>query len=266
MKQLLTLAIIFATLSASAYDGVYHKQSQKTLFRTIKQNSFQPGEKLTYLGHYGFVDAATMTLEVQKTNKKVNGRSMVHVVGKGESKGTFDWFFKIRDRYESYIDAQGVFPWMFIRRVYEGGIEINQDYTFYQHKKKVNTGEANFAVPAHVQDMLSAFYYARTLDFTNAKEGQLFSINCFLDNELFELKLKFLGRETIKIREGKFKCLKFCPVIQEGRIWEDEEDLMVWISDDKNKIPVLAKTKILVGSIKLELTDYSGLRNPISKI
>ena len=203
---------------------------------------------------------------IQKTDKKVGGREMWHVVGEGRSLGAFDWFFKVRDRYESYIDKDGVFPWLFIRRVNEGGFEINQDYTFYQHKKKVKTGQKEFDVPAFVQDMISAFYYARTIDFSKAKVGDIFTINTFLDDEMFPLQVKLAGRETIKTRTGKYRCLKFRPVVQEGRVFKSEEDLNIWITDDENKIPVLAKAKVLVGSIKMELTKSEGLKNEMAKV
>ena len=114
--------------------------------------------------------------------------------------------------------------------------------------------------------MLSSFYYARTIDFSNAKIDDEFEINCAVDGETWPLKIKYKGEDVVKIKKGKFNCLKFAPVLQEGRIWENEEDLTVWITNDQNKIPLLAKTKILVGSIKMELCEYEGLAGPISKI
>lgn len=266
IKNLALVALCGSTISASAYSGIYHKQIQKTKFRTVNNSSFTVGEKLTYRFHYGPMDAAEAELEVKETAKTINGRPLLHVVGRGKSISSFDWFFKVRDRYESYIDQKGVFPWIFIRRVYEGGFEINQDYTFYQHKKVVNTGKEKVTAPANVQDMISAFYYARTLDYDNAKKGDTFTIDCIVDGEVWPLKIKYLGKDEVKIRKGKFKCIRFAPVVQEGRIWKDEDDLQVWITDDENKIPLLAKTKIAVGSIKMELTKYEGLKAPISKI
>lgn len=238
-----------------------------TPLRTVKHSTFKVGEKLTYRLHYGFIDAGLATLEVKESNKKVQGRNLLHIVGQGTSIGSFDWFFKVRDRYDTYIDEQGVFPWLFIRRCDEGGYHVNQDYIFQQHKGKVKTQKGKtHEVPANVQDMLSAFYYARTLDLSNAQEGDVFSIETFLDDEMYTLQIKYAGKETIKIRNGKFRCLKFYPVVQSGRIFKDEEDLEVWITDDANKIPVLAKASILVGSIKMELTNFEGLANPVSKI
>ena len=269
MKRLLILPILFlAVAGANASEGVYNQQIEASAFkyRTIKNNAFKDGEKLTYRLHYGIIDAAQATLEVKKSEKKINGRGLLRVIGKGKSIGTFNWFFKVDDRYESYIDEQGMFPWVFLRRVNEGGYKISQDYTFIQSKGKVKEGTKEYKAPVNVQDMISSYYYARTLDFSNAKKGDVFEFNSFVDGEVFPLKIKFLGKEKIKIRNGRYNALKFSPVVQVDRIFKEEDDLQVWISDDENKIPLLAKAKIMFGSIKMELTGYEGLLHDISKI
>jgi hypothetical protein len=116
-----------------------------------------------------------------------------------------------------------------------------------------------------VQDMLSAFYYARTIDFSRAKPGDIYTIETFLDDELWPLRMKYIGKETIKLRNGKYRCLKFQPVVQEGRIFASNNDLNVWVTDDGNRIPVLVQAKVLVGSIKMQLTGYEGLAHPIAR-
>lgn len=254
-------------MSSSLLAIVPHELSEENILPEISHSSFKAGEKLTYTVHYGIIDAGKAVIELKNTDYTFSGRPALHAVGTGKSLGAFDLFFKVRDRYETYIDERGVFPWYFSRRVDEGGYKINQDYAFDHNLGTVSTQkDETHQVPSGVQDMISAFYYARTMDFSNANEGDIFEIPTFLDDEIYILKIKYLGKETIKVRDGKFKCLKFVPVVQKGRIWKDEEDLNVWISDDKNKVPILAKTKILVGSIKMELTDYEGLAHDISKI
>jgi len=261
-------SVLLSTLFAhTAFSVVPHELSEEDILPELYHSAFKPGEKLTYLVHYGLIDAGEAVLELKETNYTFGGRKAVHAVGTGVSLGAFDMFFKVRDRYETYIDEKGVFPWYFSRRVNEGGYKINQDYSFDHNTGKVSTEKnKTHNVPTGVQDMISAFYYARTMDYSNAKKGDVFEISTFLDDEIYVLKIKYLGKETIKIRDGKYKCIKFVPVVQKGRIWQDEEDLNVWISDDENKIPILAKTKILVGSIKMELSDYKGLSHQISKI
>lgn len=235
--------------------------------RTLQQNAFQAGERLDFIVHYGFMNAGEATVELQATDRKIQGRPMLHAVGTGRSLGAFDLFYKVDDRYETWFDKKGVFPWVFQRRVSEGGYEFSQDYLYMQHRRQVSTQkERTHDVPADVQDMLSAFYYARTLDLRHAEPGQVFEIQTFLDDEIWPLRMKFVGRETIKVRSGRYQCLRFQPVVQEGRIFATNDDLNVWVTDDGNLVPVLAQAKVLVGSIKMELAGYSGLVHPIAKL
>ncbi|MGV9011935.1 MAG: DUF3108 domain-containing protein [Flavobacteriales bacterium] len=235
--------------------------------RTVSHNAFQPGEKLTYVLHYGWLNAGEATLELKQGEREIEGRKVLHAVGKGQSTGAFKAFFNVDDRYETWFDQQGVFPWVFTRRVNEGGYSFSQDYLYLQHRRKVTTQEnKTYDVPASAQDMLSAFYFARTMDYSNATPGQEYTIPCFMDNEEWNLRMRYVGKETIKLRNGKFRCLKFQPVVQQGRIFKANDDLNVWITDDANHIPVLAEAKVLVGSIKMELSSFEGLANPVAKL
>ncbi|MDG1477391.1 MAG: DUF3108 domain-containing protein [Vicingaceae bacterium] len=235
--------------------------------RNINHNAFKAGEQLEYRLHYGIINAGTAKLEVRPMSQKIGGREVYHIVGSGKTKGAFDWVFKVRDTYETFLDVDGVFPWMFKRDVNEGGYKINQKYTFAQTKNKVDNGEGkSFETPHGVQDMLSAFYYARSIDYSKAKVGEVFTIWSFVDDELWPLKIRFLGKDKIKVGGDKYRALKFCPVVQEGRLFENEEDVAVWISDDNNKIPLLAQGKVLIGSVKMELSKAKGLANPSARI
>lgn len=234
----------------------------------VKQNfAFKEGEVLSYRVHYGIIDAGVAIIEVKPEIEEIGGRKVYHVVGNGYSKGTFDFFFKVRDRYESYIDKDALLPWLFIRRVDEGGYKFSQNYFFNHYKKEVKTEDNQvYSIPDEVHDMISAFYAARNIDFSNAKKGDVFTVMSFVDKELWPLKMKYLGKDEIKTDIGKFKCLKFCPIVQRGRIFKKEEDLLVWITDDKNHIPLRAQAKILVGSIKMDITDIKNNANPLSKV
>ncbi len=233
----------------------------------LKNESFKRGEMLSFRLHYGIIDAGIATLGITDEEREVGGRKTFHVVGIGKSQGAFDWFFKVRDRYETYIDEKAIVPWLFVRRISEGSYTCSQDYIFNHYSEKVNAGSNQiYDIGPNMQDMLSAFYNARTMDLSGAKEGDIYAINAFVDKEIFPVKIKFIARETITTSLGTFKCLKFRPIIQKGRVFKHEEDLNVWISDDKNHIPILGQAEVLVGSIKAELTAYTGLANPVSKV
>ena len=152
-------------------------------------------------------------------------------------------------------------PWLFIRRVNEGGYIINQNVSFNHYTDSAKSEKATISIPENTQDLISSFYYARTLDFSQAKEGDIFQISGYLDDAVIPLNLKFIGREVIDSKKGKFNCIKLRPMLQEGRIFKDKEDMTIWISDDKNKIPVRVQTDVLVGSIKMDLVDFSNLAN-----
>jgi hypothetical protein len=268
LKIFLSIVLLSVVFAFNRQDQLpKQEETGNTNLRSIKHHAYQPGEVLEYRLHYGLVNAGVAKLEVNSMENKIAGREVYHIVGTGRSKGAFDWFFKVRDRYETYMDAEGAFPWMFVRDVSEGGYKIKQKYKFMQKKKKVDNGKGKtFEAPEGIQDMLSSFYYARTIDFKKAKEKEIFTIWSFVDDEIWPLRIRFMGRETIKVSGKKYKAMKFHPVVQEGRLFENEEDVTVWISDDENKIPLLAQGKVLIGSVKMELTKYSGLANPIAKV
>ncbi len=265
----LSLFVLFFTFSYGFGQANLkpNTKANNDAYRKINNQAFKAGEILEYKVAYGIMNAGKATLEVKPTAQSIKGRELYHIVGKGRSASAFDWFFKVRDSYETYIDKEGIFPWLFIRRINEGGYKKAQDYQFFQDQGYVkNQKQETYEVPHGIQDMLSSFYYARTIDFSKAKVGDIFIFDSFVDEEIYPLKIKYAGIKTVKIGMGKFDCMIFHPVVQEGRIFKTEEDLTVYITNDKNKIPVLARAKILVGSIRMELTDYKNLANPISKV
>ncbi len=256
---------LFSSIALVSISLLILSGSKSTDLPNVENKAFQVGEKLRYRITYGFVDAGEATLELKSTSKKGNGRELIHAVGIGRTLGGFNSFYKVDDRYETYIDKKGIFPWYFVRRVDEGGYKINQDYAFKHHVGKVDNGAGkSFKIPTAVQDMISSFYYARTLNFKNIKKGQTFEFPCFMDDELYNLKIKYVGEEFIHIRKGKFKCMKFVPVVQTGRYFKSEEDVNFWVTSDANRIPVLVKAKIPVGVVKMHLVEWSGLRNELT--
>lgn len=263
------LLLVFPLILSGARGGITPVQSIESEepaldLRIQKNEAFKRGEKLTYRMHYGFINAGEVVMHVMEENKLIGGRSTLHIIGIGETNSSFDLFYKVRDRYESYIDEKAIIPWLFIRRVQEGGYKLSENLIFNNYKGTVDRDGQIFQVPENVQEMTSAFYYARTIDFTNAKPGDIFEFPCFVDKEVWPLKIKYIGKETIKSDIGKIRCIKFCPVVQKGRIFKKEEDMTAWISDDKNRIPIRAQAQVLVGSIKMDLMAYAGLANPLA--
>lgn len=230
--------------------------------RVKKNDAFRTNEVLEYRVHYGLIDAGEAKLEVAPDLQQMGSRRCYRVIGTGKSQGAFDWFFKVRDHYESYIDSEAMVPWLFIRRIDEGGYTKRQNVSFNHYKKTATSEKKTIDTPDHVQDLLSAFYYARTIDFASASVGDTFLIHTYLDDETFPLVIKYMGKETIKTKMGEFRCIVFKPYLLEGRVFKEKEGMTIWISDDKNRIPVRAQADVLVGSIKMDLKNYANLANP----
>jgi hypothetical protein len=273
MKNLISVISIASLLMLSLTANAQEVESDKPMaetdfqYRKVENRAFKDGEFLKYKLAYGFMNAGEATLEVKKVKRKIQGREILHIVGRGYSISAFDWFFKVRDKYETYLDEEGIFPWLFVRRIEEGGYKKEQDYKFYQNQERVEhvQKELEYEVPHGVQDMISSFYYARTIDFTDAKKNQVYQFDSFVDGEVYPIKIKYVGTKNIRVNAGKFECMVFHPVVQEGRIFKKDDDVTVYITNDENKIPVLARAKILVGSVRMELIDYKNLANPIAK-
>lgn len=249
----------------------------KAQLREVKNDAFQRGEFLNYRAYYdalltGKVVAGTCTFEVKKNAKEINGRQTYQIEAIGKTKGAFNLFFRVVDRYETYMDEKTLAPWLFIRRVDEGGYVISQDVTFNQNRnvayfKDNKRGRtANINTPAYVQDILSAIYYMRTYDFASTGSSQELAVKFMLDDTVFSTKVHYLGKETITTSLGKVRCHKVKPQVLTGSVFKDPYPVVVWVSDDKNKVPVLAESEILVGKVKLELISYSGLKNPFSAL
>lgn len=234
--------------------------------RKIDHRAFQAGEVLKYKIRYGLINAGKAELKVEKITERA-GRPVYHVIGTGRTVGMAEWFFPTRDRYESFIDTEAMIPWEFIRDVNEGGYEIDRHLIFDHYGQTVKDLKAPqkgvFEIDEYAQDMISAFYFARSLDAKSLKAGDEVEFNMFLDHEPFPFRLVILGREEVKTELGTVSCLALRPKLQKGRIFKEEEAMTIYVSDDANKVPILIRSELLVGSVKVELTDYQSLLRPI---
>lgn len=232
---------------------------------------FESGEWFRFRIHYGVFTASYATLGVH--NSTLNNKDVFHIKGTGKSTGLLSLFFKVDDNYQTYFDKNTGNPYRFIRKINEGGytkdvqIDFNHDTNEALVNDKKHNSKNTYAINPNAQDMLSAFYYLRNnVDSKALKVGEEVKINMFFDEENFNFKLKFLGREIVKTEFGKVPCLKFRPYVQSGRVFKEKESLTVWVSDDKNKMPIRLQADLAVGAIKADLDAYKGLKYPFKII
>lgn len=255
MKKFSILAFAFALLFSTSF-------AQKLDY--LDSSTFKEGETLTYKLKYGFLTAAEAKLRVLSSDVKFDNRSTYHLLVEGSTSGTFDIFYKVRNRYDSYIDRENYSPYLYTENIRENKYRRSDKARFYQDEKKIVAKKGVFkSTVSQTFDLVSAYYFTRNLDLSDMKVGDKFTINYFLDDEVTPLTIQYFGKETIKTELGKIRCLKFSPSIKPGRVFRKGSRMYLWISDDLNRIPVKAQAEVVVGSINMEITSAKGLVAPL---
>ncbi len=227
-------------------------------FRKVENKAFKTGEKLTFDVKYGFVTAGIAVMSIPKI-KKISGRDAYNINFEVNSVESFDWMYKVRDRYETYMDIEGLFPWRFEQHIREGKFSRDFSAFFDQRKGKARTSEGEYTVPKYVHDIVSAFYFARTVDYSGKKKGDKINLQNFYKDRVYDLDVRYLGKERVKVGAGTFDCIIVEPLVLEGGLFKSEGNIIIWLTDDDLKVPVKVKTKVVVGSIDAELTAFEGL-------
>jgi Protein of unknown function (DUF3108) len=261
MKKNKLLALYLATFVS--FSGIIFPQDKSGGYRTIINHAFKVGEKLTFDLKYGFVTAGISVMQVQDI-RKIFGRDTYHITFTVNSVPSFDWIYKVRDTYVTYVDTQGIFPWRFEQHLREGSFSRDFSAFFDQKKGKAITSDGTYDIPKYVNDIVSAFYLTRTFDFSKMKVGDIVYLKNFYKDKYYDLNVKYLGKEEVDAPAGKFNCIIVEPMIKEDELFKSEGSIYVWLSDDELKIPVRVKTKVVVGSVDAYLRSYEGLAGKLT--
>ncbi len=220
--------------------------------REVSNHSFGAGEKLVFKVRWGPISAGTATMSIPEVID-YNGRKCYRIVSTAESNKFFSTFFKVQDRVESLMDKEGLHTLHFEKHIREGKFKADRYVKFDQENHIAIEGNDTIQVPSFVQDVLSAFYYVRTQPL---EVGESLFVDNYADKKNYPLEVKVLRKERIEVEAGTFDCLVVEPILQTSAIFEQKGSLTVWLTDDHKKMPVLMKSKVIVGSIATELTEY----------
>tara|TARA_Y100000588_G_C14076150_1_gene848013 strand:- start:135 stop:947 length:813 start_codon:yes stop_codon:yes gene_type:complete len=266
--QLLSLILLCISCVANA-QGQGHKLSDVP--------PFQQGELLELKATVGFVKAAEATFGVSEVIYNINDRPTWKIDIHARTVGIFDFISSVRDNWGTYYDTVNYVPHQFYRYIKEGRFRKNEILYFDHEQDSVTVAKLHkesrklektvmHAVPNNVQDMVSGYYYLRSIDFSQVQIGDIITIDTFFDDKLEPFRVKLVKREVLDTDLGDINTLVLVPIIKKDSLFEEDNTITVWLSDDLNKIPLKLQAKIYVGYLKVQLTDAKNLRHPLARV
>ncbi len=235
-------------------------------FCGLENSAFRTGERVTYKIYYTlagiYIEAGEVSFSC--VAEPFDGKPVYHIIAEGKTLPFYDNFYKVRDKYESFIDTASLQSYKFVRNVNEGDYKKYESVSFNKAGGTAITGDGVYKVPDCIQDALSAVYCARNLDYGKMRPGDKIGFSIFLDNQVFPSYIRYLGKEELKTKYGRFHTIKFKPLLIKGTLFEAGEKMTVWVSDDSNHIPLRVESPITVGSVKADMADFRNRRSSLS--
>ncbi|TLV02338.1 DUF3108 domain-containing protein [Dyadobacter luticola] len=259
---ILAISSVILFLSFRQFDEKFEQT------RVVPNHSFGAGERVEYRVHYGFINAAEARVEVGKSVSVINSRPCYKVAVTGRTVGAFDLISKVRDTWRSYIDTTAILPHMFERQIQENRYR-KEETVYFNHNKdqaisNIKDESKTFNVPNNIHDIISGYFYLRTINFDKVSEGEVIEVPTFFDGQVYKLRVRYVGKDVIKTKFGKTRVLRINPLIPDNKFFKGEGAMRLWVSDDSNKIPVKAEVELMIGSLEMDLKSYKGLRKELN--
>lgn len=265
---------VFGFLFLLLFSG-FTQDEGADIYPLIRNESFKKGEVIRFKMTYGIFTVGKGSAQIHSNTFNVNDRNCFKVDVYGKTVGMVDWVADVDDQWGAYIDTAALVPHVFYRKIREGNYKKDEQTLFNHVTKKIevktvdnNTGKFKeskfYDAPPQVRDMVAGFLWLRTLDLSKTKIGDTITVKGFFEDEFYKFKILYNGKRVVKTKVGKINALEFVPVMPKNKIFDGENSITAWFSDDKNRIPVKINANMFIGSAGVELTEYSGLRNPLN--
>ncbi len=233
----------------------------------VPDKSFGVGEKVEYRIHYGFINAAEARVDIAKNVTRINNRPCYRINVFGRTTGAFDVFTKVRDTWRTYLDTTDNVPQRFYRNIRENSYRKEETTYFDRAANKVTTQTKDttriFSVPDNIHDIISGYYYLRTIDYSNRTVGEIIEVPIFLSDEVIKMRVRYAGRDVVKTRFGRIRVFKLNPLMPSNKMFKGENSIRIWVSDDANKVPIKAEADLFIGALAIDLKGYSGLQEEL---
>lgn len=262
--------VIFLALLLSGFVS-----EKPTGFPTVRNESFKRGEVINFKMSYGIFTVGKGSARIHPEYHKINNRYCFKVDVTGQTVGMVNWVADVDDKWSAYIDTAALIPHQFYRKIREGRYKKDEWTYFDQENRKIKVQTLNnktgkmkepkiYEAPHYVRDMIGGFLYLRIMDLSNLKVNDTIAVSGFFEDEFYKLKIVYKGKETLKLKVGKVRALVFKPIMPENKMFDGENSITAYFSDDKNRIPLKIEASMFIGSAGVELTGYSGLKNPLN--
>lgn len=260
------LAILFSAFDSGRNDAEYF---------SIDNESFDVGEKLEFKMSFGMFTIGKAQMKIHPTIHNVNYRGCYKVDIYGKTSGMVDWVARVDDNWGAYVDTAAMVPHIAYRKIKEGGYRKNEivkfDHTTNNIEVKVvdnDTGKFKepmyYAAPDNIRGMISGFLYLRTVDFDAMTIGDTLTVSGFFEDSFYDLDIIYSGKDRLKTKAGKFNAIKLVPIVPDNKLFDGENSVTAWISDDKNRLPIKIEADMFIGNAGVELISYEGVKNPIN--
>ncbi|MEM7108514.1 MAG: DUF3108 domain-containing protein [Bacteroidota bacterium] len=252
-------------------------KSSEDIYEPLTYNAFERGEKLEYKVNFGIFTIGEAEMTIDDNFYRINNRECYKVDIFGKTTGMVDWVANVNDHWGAYVDSSALVPHISYRKIREGKYKKDEVVRF-DHRvnlieakvKNKKTGEFKapkvYVAPKGVRDMLAGYLYLRTIDFNSLKENEIFTMSGFFEDEFYELDIRYKGKEKVRTKAGKFRAIKLEPLMPKNDLFDGEDSILAWISDDENKIPLKVQAKMFIGNTGVELKKYNNIRNPLNKV
>ncbi len=250
--------------------------SQLDTLEVVNNESFEAGEEIEFKMSFGIITIGKAKMKIHKKIRKVNYRGCYKVEIWGKTSGMVDWVARVDDNWGAYIDTMSLVPHITYRKIKEGNYRKNEivkfDHTTNNIEvKEVDDDTGKFKEPLYyaspvqnVRSMISGFMYLRTLDYSNMSLGDTLTMSGFFEDEFYDLDILYEGKGKVNTKAGRFNAIKLVPIVPDNKLFDGENSVTLWISDDKNRLPLKIEADMFIGSVGAEIISYKGVKNPIN--
>lgn len=247
------------------------------VYPLVKNDSFRRGEYIKYKLTYGIFSVGKGHATLNEKYHVVNDRTCFKLDFYGNTVGMLSWVTHVNDHWGAYIDTASILPEVSYRIIREGRYKLDE-YTYFNHDKRkvsvkvVDSKTGKFKEPKtyetnlHTRDMLAGFLYLRTLNLGSLRKGDTIQIKGFFEDTFYKQAIVYQGKEVLKMKFGKVRSLKFKPVMPDNKLFDGENSITAWFSDDQNKIPLRIDAEMFIGKAGVELTEYGNLRHSLNLV